>query len=100
MNARLSVLIVPNLELSSRSPFFGSQVVLKKGCGPAGEPGTPAAALCLLQTLDSSIFSEFERISVRISTHRCCVAIMLLSRCVLVVVTFYSRELYLTLEKQ
>lgn len=98
MNARLSIFIVPNLEFSPRPPFFGSQVVLMKGCAPAGEPGTPATALCWLQILDSSSFSESERISVRIRTRRCCVATVQLSRCVLGVVTLCSKGLYSILE--
>ncbi|KAF2983812.1 hypothetical protein EK904_005170 [Melospiza melodia maxima] len=70
MNSRLSVPTVPNLEFSLRPPFSGSQVVLQKGCSVAREPGIPASALCLLQILNSSCFSHFERISGKIPSSR------------------------------
>lgn len=79
VNSRLSVLTVPNLEFSLRPPFSGSQVVLKKGCSAARGPGISATALCLLQILNSSSFGDFERISVKIPSSRCCVSMVLLS---------------------
>lgn len=72
--------------------------MLKKGCGPAGKPGTPAPALCLLQILGCSSFSDFKKISMRSPAPRCYVATMLLSGSVLLVINLYSKGLYLTLK--
>lgn len=92
MDSMLSVLTVPNLEFSLRPPFSGSEVVLKKGCSAAREPGIPATALCLLQILNSSSFSDFERISVKIPSSRCCVSMVLLSSFLLILEIQQKKE--------